>query len=122
MVHVLVADDEEKVRNVIADALRLAGYTVAEACNGREAVACFIAAPTDIVLMDLLMPVKDGIEAILEIRRAAPAAKIIAMSGGGHIAATDYLAWAQAIGVNRTLEKPFRLNTLITLIEELARA
>ncbi|MCX7003066.1 MAG: response regulator [bacterium] len=83
MVHVLVADDEEKVRNVIADALRLAGYTVAEACNGREAVACFIAAPTDIVLMDLLMPVKDGIEA---------------------------------------LQKPFGLNTLITLIEELARA
>ncbi len=120
MVHVLVADDEDAVRSVIVGALRRAGYDVAEARNGREAVEHFKAASADIVLMDLLMPIKDGIEALMEIRRVAPTAKIIAMSGGGRIAASDYLVWAQAIGVNRTLEKPFSLTDLIAVIEELA--
>jgi CheY-like chemotaxis protein len=121
MAHVLVADDDDKVRGVIVSALRRAGHTVHEARDGREAVERFLAAPADVVLMDLLMPLKDGIEAILELRRVMPSVKVIAMSGGGQIAASDYLAWAQTMGVHHTLEKPFNLRDLLIIIDEVVQ-
>ncbi len=122
MAHVLVAEDQEDVRGVIVSALRRAGHDVSEARNGREAIARFLAEPADVVLMDLLMPLKDGFEAIAEIRHVAPDAKIIAMSGGGDIPAGEYLAWAQVMGVHHTLEKPFSVSGLLRVIKEAEQA
>jgi DNA-binding response OmpR family regulator len=71
------------------------------------------------VITDLVMPDKEGLETIMELRRKHPAVKIIAMSGGGRINARDFLRVAKVLGADRTFTKPFLSQELIAAIDDL---
>jgi len=84
--------------------------------NGREALAEYRLRPADLVLTDIVMPDMEGLETIGELRRLNPAAKIIAMSGGGHWEFKDILLAAKRLGAHRTLAKPFKLHDLLDAV------
>ncbi len=83
------------------------GYTVTEARNGKESLALHKSNPADLVITDLIMPEKEGIETISELLSLQPELKIIAMSGDGRVSAKDYLPIAKWLGAARVLTKPF---------------
>ena len=118
MARVLVVDDEEPIRVLLAQVLRRAGYAVTCAVNGDDALRCLHAEPADLVVTDLIMPGKEGIETITDIRREYPGVGIIAMSGGGRAGPGNYLALAERLGADRSLAKPFDRNVLLEAIRE----
>ena len=107
MKRILLVDDNESFRKPLGEVLRKSGYEVQTAAEGAAALRLFRQQPFDLVVTDLVMPGMEGIETIIEIRRIAPRAKIIAMSGGGRISPEDYLEMARHLGAARTLAKPF---------------
>lgn len=113
---VLVVDDDATVRRVLREILQLYGYRVLEAGNGREAASLLQDHPVDLVLTDLVMPEKEGIETIKMVRARYPHVKIIAMSGafGG-----EYLAVAGYLGADETLQKPLRMEVVIEAIRRM---
>jgi DNA-binding response OmpR family regulator len=116
---ILIVDDDDSVRVVLRQALVRAGYEVIEAADGNEAVRLFKDAPAKLVITDILMPEKDGIETIREFRRTNPGVKIIAISGGGRIDPKMCLLMAKMVGADRVLPKPFQSQTLIAVVQEL---
>ena len=104
---ILVVDDNEDLRNTIGALLQADGFDVALAADGQAALAEHQATPADVVLTDLFMPDKDGIETIVELRRLSPQLKIVAMSGWTSTQGSDYLQVAREIGASVTLQKPF---------------
>jgi len=119
MRRILVVDDEDSLRLLLGRALQKAGYEVVTAANGAAALQEFRAQPADLVITDLVMPEKEGIETILELRQLQPALKIIAMSGGGYLEAQDYLQMAGKLGAMGTLTKPFTAQRVQELVAEL---
>jgi CheY-like chemotaxis protein len=119
MSRILVVDDDEGFRWVLCQTLLSAGHEVLGAGDGREAVTLCRQQPVDLVVTDLVMPEKEGIETILEVRQIQPDLKIIAMSGGGHIFWTDCLQFARDLGANRTLAKPFTAQEVIETVASL---
>ena len=112
---ILVAEDDESVRDVIRRSLEQAGYSVCEAANGEEAIRALDAVPFDLVITDILMPERDGLETILYLRRSSPRTKVIAISG----AANDlFLTDAAGLGAARVLTKPFKPDELLSLVAE----
>lgn len=116
---ILLVDDNDAIRTVLRRLLSRSGFDVVEARNGVEALSAHKARPADIVVTDLIMPEKEGLETILELRRMQPRLRIIAMSGGGRVRAQDYLKLAAALGASRTLAKPFSEAELLKAIQEL---
>jgi CheY-like chemotaxis protein len=119
MAKILIADDDQQVRVMLKMTLERAGYDVVEAEDGNEAVAKFKAEKPDLVVTDIVMPEKEGIETIMELRALDPAVQIIAISGGGRINPEDYLAWAQKFGVEETFTKPVDRALLLEAVEGL---
>src|SRR5215471_19081853 len=78
---ILIVEDDPRVREVLHEALAMAGYDVVATGNGEEALAAFAAAATDLIITDLLMPRKDGVETIRGLRRQHPGARVIAVTG-----------------------------------------
>jgi CheY-like chemotaxis protein len=113
----LVVDDEPGIRELMAMMLEAEGYSVMAAQDGLEASKMMATKPVDVVITDLLMPERDGLEFIAEIRKKYPAVKIIAMSGGGHIARDSYLKIAKNFGAHYLLEKPFSQAGVLGAIE-----
>jgi DNA-binding response OmpR family regulator len=116
---ILLVDDDAAVRDSIAVVLSNAGYTVDQAANGVDGMRLLRQHAPDLVITDILMPQKEGIEIIREIRSLAAATPIIAISGGGGGQA-DYLKMAQAFGANAALSKPFDPAALLALVERLS--
>jgi len=115
---ILIIDDEDALRSVISHRLILEGYEVDTAAHGREGIArCAVSHP-DIVITDLLMPEMDGLEVIRTLKASPHPPLIIAMSGGGS-RGMDFLIEAAEFGAVRTLSKPFTLDYLVFLINEL---
>ena len=119
---ILVVDDEDLVRAQISASLELDGFQVAQAANGDEALAWLRDNVAAIMVTDILMPAKDGIETIRDARRLYPSLKIIAMSGGIRTNAPDVLDTARQVGADRILAKPFGRAQLIALLRELLPA
>lgn len=119
MPHILVIEDDDLIRSLIHRALTKAGYEVTVAANGRKGLAAFRDAPADLVVTDIIMPDTEGLEVIIELKRRAPALKIIAMSGGGAAWNSDYLRMAEKLGASRILHKPFSPSDLCALAGEL---
>ena len=117
MPKILVIDDDEQVRALLHEILDRAGFEVVEAANGVEGVSAYRRAPTDLVITDLIMPEKEGVETILELRREFPSARIIAMSGGGRSGARDYLAIAARLGARRVVAKPFSRQEILDVVQ-----
>jgi DNA-binding response OmpR family regulator len=119
MARVLVVDDESGMRQMLRQALERRGHTVDEAVDGREALLRFAQQQPDLVITDLIMPEREGIETIQALRQECPTLPIIAMSGGGRGAPDDYLSMAGQIGADRTFAKPFRLDEILIAVREL---
>ena len=117
MVRILLVDDDEALRTVLHRTLVNLGHEVIEACNGREALALHEHSPADIVLTDLIMPEKEGVETIMEFRKKHTAVRIIAMSGGGRDSPTGYLRVAKGLGADQVLQKPFTSKALAEAIK-----
>jgi DNA-binding NtrC family response regulator len=118
MARILVIDDEEPIRRVLCRALEMQGHQVLEASEGREALRLHQATPVELVITDILMPEKDGIEVIVALRKQAPQLKIIAMSGGGRYQQTEALHMAEPLGAFATLRKPFDLTVMMATVSQ----
>jgi len=113
---VLVIDDEAAVLATLETILEGYGFQVVTARNGEQGLMAFRNALPDVVVTDIVMPKKDGIEAIRDMRRERPAANIIAMSGGGRIGTTDFATLATKLGADIGLQKPFESDELLDAI------
>lgn len=123
MAKVLVVDDEPSIRRVVRLALEALGHSVTEAGDGYEAVAQYEAlGAVDLVITDIVMAGKDGIETIVELRRRRKDLKILVISGGGQVGASTYLRMAGILGASKTLEKPFTMTDLHQAVKELLPA
>ncbi len=120
MTRVLVVDDDELVRETFLDALGRAGFDVTGAANGKDAEKALEGTGFDVVVTDILMPEKDGIETILAIRKGHPDIAIIAVSGGGAMDAIQLLDFARQLGADRVVAKPVSPATLVELVRAVA--
>lgn len=107
MARVLVIDDDEVICMLLTRILQAGGHEVVSASDGRKGVALFKMNPAEVVITDIYMPNQEGLATIMELRKAYPDLKIIAMSGGGARATMDVLPVAAALGAGHTLRKPF---------------
>lgn len=112
MARILVIDDDAGVRRVVARLLEMEGHTVVQAENGKVALEQYAHEPTDLVISDIYMPEMDGIELLTRLRESFPDARLVAMSGGGAIAAHHMLKAAEALGAVGVVEKPFDLDAI----------
>ncbi len=113
---VLVIDDDEAVRSSLEMLLEAYGFQTVLARDGRQGMAAFRANAPDVVLIDLMMPVQDGIETIALMRREWPEARIIAMSGAAGIGDWRGLSAALKIGADHAIEKPFEADALLAIL------
>ena len=116
---ILIIDDEPHILLMLKKMLERAGYEVDLASNGKEGLALFQNKPSDLVITDIIMPEKEGLETIREMRRIQSGLKIIAMSGGGKISAENYLKTAKIFGASRIIEKPFSQQHMVSTVNEL---
>lgn len=119
MKRILVIDDDMQMREMLRQVLERAGYEVEDAADGKIGMNIQRQEPVDLVITDLIMPEKEGIETIRELRRDFPQLKIVAISGGGRISANGYLNVAKTIGADQTFSKPFELKELIGTVKDL---
>lgn len=119
---ILVVDDDPGIRRVLHILLSRAGYRVTQARDGLEALRLWRDQTSDLVITDLHMPEKNGIETILELLTHSPGTRIIAMSGGGQTKRLDLLANATMLGAVLTIEKPFTLNDMMDLVRRALKA
>ena len=119
---ILIIDDEPYILLMLKKMLERAGYEVDLASNGREGMELFSKASADLVITDIIMPDKEGLELILEMKKRRPGLKIIAMSGGGRISPESYLECAQHFGAEKVFQKPFRQKELVSAVQELMSA
>lgn len=115
---VLVIEDEAALRQTIRRMLESAGHEVLEAENGRTGLEAFRKNSLDAVITDIIMPNKEGIETIRDIRALNPDIRIVAISGGGRTKNLDFLRIAGKLGANATLAKPFQRQQLLASLED----
>ena len=113
---ILVVDDQPSLRSALGKMLTIAGYEVILAADGAEATRLWREHAADLVILDLFMPEKDGIETIVELRASSPGISIIAMSGGGLWNRGDMLQDARLLGAIATIEKPFEKEAMMALV------
>ncbi|MBW2406596.1 MAG: response regulator [Deltaproteobacteria bacterium] len=118
MANILIIDDDRQFRTMLRKMIEKNGHDVIEAPDGREGVRLYRKSPTDLIITDLIMPEKDGIETIQELKKDFPDIKIIAVSGGGRLGPRNYLHLAKMLGAQRTLTKPIELPELLDAIKE----
>jgi DNA-binding response OmpR family regulator len=116
----MVVDDDSIIRKFLCSILEKAGYQVSEAQNGKVAMKLFRNFPADVIIMDLVMPEKEGIETIMEFSRDFPAAKIIAITGGLKGETELLLNASRDLGASRAFKKPLDAKTILEAVKELA--
>ena len=117
MARILVVDDDELTRQVIHQMVETLGHQATSAASGSEALNACREHSFDLVVTDLLMPDQDGIELIRELHRLRPELRILAVSGGGQVTATNYLTSARMLGAVGVLAKPFSRTDLREALE-----
>lgn len=117
--NILIIDDEENITSMLRRLFERKGYTVFTACDGLEGIRAFKNNHIDLVITDIIMPEKEGVEVIFELQRSNSNCKIIAVSGGGYLNPQDYLSTAEEIGVSATFSKPFDTQELLAKVQEL---
>lgn len=119
MPRILIIDDDEGLRRILGQILGRAGHVVTEAVDGCEGLKSFRKEPVDLVVCDLIMPDKEGLETISVLRKEFPAVKIIAISGGARVTGYDFLPAASGLGANVALAKPFTREQILEAVERL---
>ena len=113
---ILVIEDDEQICSMLKILLEKEGYAVIDAPNGKVGMRLYRENGADLVITDLIMPEKEGIETIRELKRDNPDVKIIAISGGGRLNPEVYLNMAHKLGVLQTLTKPFDRKELLEAV------
>ncbi|OGR11241.1 MAG: histidine kinase [Desulfobacterales bacterium RIFOXYA12_FULL_46_15] len=116
---ILIIDDEPSVRKMLGKLLEKNSYACIEAVNGKQGIQIFKENKPDLVISDLIMPEKEGIETIRELKKLDPDVKIIAISGGGITGPEVYLDLALKLGASKVFSKPVSNTRLISAIKEL---
>jgi CheY-like chemotaxis protein len=119
MARILIIDDDDLVRDFLRQMLESAGYEVEDACNGLEGLKVFKEQNIDLVITDILMPGMGGTETIMELRLESPDVKIIAISGGDHIAAEYYLNVIKNFDTMYELKKPILREELLNAVKSI---
>ena len=121
MAKILVIDDDALIRRMINGMLTAAGHRVFEAENGIEGMKRFHAESPAVVITDILMPEQEGIATIRQIRAAGLGTAVIAISGGGQEAGSNFLKMAGQLGADAILPKPFRADELLALVNQVLK-
>jgi CheY-like chemotaxis protein len=117
---VLVVDDEESVRGVLCENLAACGFDVSMARDGFEAMTMIEEGqPPHVVVTDIIMPRKEGLEMIIELRRRYPGVRLIAISGGGRAKSADFLQMAARLGADAVIPKPLDIDELEQTVRRL---
>jgi DNA-binding response OmpR family regulator len=116
---ILLIDDDDLVRTTIQSILESAGYEVIQAADGEQGVDVYRTHAPDLVITDILMPNKEGIETIRDLKRCDPAPRVIAISGGDRNGNVQFLQMAEKLGADRILAKPFRKAALLEMVDAL---
>ena len=119
MARILVIDDDPDIRGLLETALTLAGHEVISAADGVQGLSGNRATPADLVIVDIFMPEKEGIETIMELHQEWPSLPIIAMSGGGASGNRNFLSQALQLGATRAVQKPFDYTDILAMVTEL---
>lgn len=122
MTKILLVEDDNLVREFLVKVLRAAGYNVVEAADGNKALAILDSGRVDLIITDIMMPEREGIETIREIRKLSPTLPVIAMSGGGKEQWSDVLRIASTFGATETIAKPFAPRDLLKCVGRLLAA
>ena len=122
MALILIIDDEPQIRSMLKLMLEREGYEVAEAPDGIEGIRVYRQKPADLVITDLIMPNKDGIGMIIDLKKEFPNVKIIAMSGGGLNKPEGYLKGAKKLGAACTLTKPIDRDEMLKAIKDVLQS
>ena len=118
---VLVIDDDASVRQTICEIVEICGYEAFGAGDGESGLALLNESNLPhIVITDIIMPHKEGLETIMEIRKKFPNIKIIAISGGGRTKVMDYLAMAKKLGCDAVITKPIDIREFEKTLKDIA--
>jgi DNA-binding response OmpR family regulator len=115
---ILIIDDDNEVRSLLSRTLSQAGFEVFTVANGDEGTRLCRQQSMDLVIVDMIMPEKDGLETLMEIRRGSPKARIIAMSGAPRTSVMDPLSVALKLGAVASLAKPFTPGEFLNYITQ----
>ena len=121
MARILIIDDEPQIRSMLTLMLERDGYEVIEAPDGVEGIKAYRQNPADLIITDLIMPNKDGIGMIIDLKKEFPDVKIIAMSGGGLNKPDGYLKGAKKLGASCTLTKPIDREEMLRAVRDILR-
>ncbi len=120
MTNVLLIDDDEMVLETFQIILSSDGHNVSTASDGNAGLALCRSQKFDVVVTDVVMPEKDGLEVLMTLRKTNPEVKVVVVSGGGRTSAKDYLEMAKLLGADKVLYKPITATELSETIVELA--
>lgn len=118
MARILVIDDDPQICDLLKQNLEKEGHAIDTAENGVAGLNQFREHPAELIVLDILMPEKEGLETILDLRREFPDVKIIAMSGGNERAKLNLLDLAQRLGAQYCIQKPFQLQDFNDLVHK----
>jgi DNA-binding NtrC family response regulator len=113
---VLLIDDDPAVLGSLTMLLETAGFRVLTARDGVQGLRAFRKHSPAVVVTDILMPEKDGIGLIMQMRRERPKVKVIAISGGGRVGNSDFLTVAGKLGADTAMPKPIDTDKLVDTI------
>lgn len=119
MFKILIIDDEANILFMLKKMLERYGYETELASNGVEGIEQFKKSNPDLVITDIIMPEKEGLETIREMKRIKSDVKLIAMSGGGKVSAENYLTIARIFGASKLIAKPFTIKDMLSAVREL---
>lgn len=119
MARIIVIDDEASIAIMIKRMLEKEGHEVEIAFNGNEGLQLMEKFQPDLLITDIVMPEKEGLELILDLRKSNPKLKIVAISGGGRFKYEGYLASAKHLGASKVFQKPLNFKEFISGISEL---
>ncbi len=119
MAKILVIDDDPSILTMLKKMLEREGYEVDIACNGSEGLDKIEASPPDLLITDIVMPEKEGMELIFHLRRKKPELKIIAISGGGRFNYEGYLTSAKYLGADLVFQKPLIHKEFVQAVSDL---
>jgi len=119
MARILIIDDDVKFLKMFRQMLERAGHTVIDAPNGEIGAKRFREDRTELIIIDIFMPEKEGLETIRELKQEFPMVRIIAISGGGRNGELSYLKAAEELGADRSFTKPFERQEMLEAIQEL---
>ena len=119
MAHILVIDDDPDIRETVRRTLESRGHTVELAADGALGIAALARLAPDLVISDVFMPRQDGIETLIELRKAFPKLRVLAMSGGSGGGLLNLLEDMEMLGADRTIPKPFTPKELMEAVNDL---